>query len=137
MPPHIHQSDHISQAAGFVEFVKLITLKLLSDRNIKETYPGLIAERQFEYPADEVTFSLRWIDAHEASTPNPVDSILFRDFTDDVERQIARRVRKRFFDEGERINLKPETIRGVVERLESLYLSGIDADLNGRLFENF
>ena len=134
---HIHQSDHISQAAGFVEFVKLITLKLLSDKNIKGKYPGLIAERQFEYPVDEVNFSLRWVDAHEASTPNPVDSILFRNFMSDVERQIARRVRKRFFDEGERINLKPETIRGVVERLESLYLFGIDADLNGRLFENF
>ena len=133
----IHQSDHISQAAGFVEFVKLITLKLLSDKKIKEDYPGLSAERRFDHPADDVTFSLRWINNHEASTPNPVDSILFRDFMDDVEKQIAKRVRKRFFDEGERINLKPETIRGVVERLESLYLFGIDADLNGRLFENF
>ena len=38
---------------------------------------------------------------------------------------------------GDRINLKPETIKGVVKRLEGLYLFGIDADLNGRLFENF
>ena len=134
---HIHQSDHISQAAGFVEFVKLITLKLLSDKKVKDNYPGLSAERQFDYPASDVTFSLRWINTHEAATPNPVDSILFKDFMDDVERQIARRVRKRFFDEGELINLKPETIRGVVERLERVYLFGIDADLNGRLFENF
>ncbi len=134
---HIYQSDRISQAAGFVEFVKLITLKLLSDKKIKQDYPGLSAERQFEFPSSEVTFSLRWINTHQASTPNPVDSILFKDFMDDVERQIARRVRKRFFDEGEHINLKPETIRGVVERLERLYLFGIDADLNGRLFENF
>ena len=118
---HIHQSDHISQAAGFVEFVKLITLKLLSDKKVKENYPGLSAERQFDYPAADVTFSLQWINAHESSTPNPVDSMLFRDFMDDVERQIAKRVRKRFFDEGEHINLKPETIRGVVERLERLY----------------
>ena len=134
---HIHQSDHISQAAGFVEFVKLITLKLLSDKKVKEDYPGLSAERQFDHPASEVTFSLRWVNTHEASTPNPVDSILFKDFMDDVEVQIAMRVRKRFFDEGEQINLKAETIKGVVERLESLYLFGIDADLNGRLFENF
>ena len=134
---HIHQSDHISQAAGFIEFVKLITLKLLSDKKVKDNYPGLSAERQFDYPASDVTFSLRWINTHEAATPNPVDSILFKDFMDDVERQIARRVRKRFFDQGELINLKPETIRGVVERLERLYLFGIDADLNGRLFENF
>ena len=134
---HIHQSDHISQAAGFVEFVKLITLKLLSDKRIKDEYPGLVAERDFDHPAEEVSFSLHWVNMHESATPNPVDSILFKDFMDDVERQIARRVRKRFFDVGEQINLKPETIRGVVARLESLFLFGIDADLNGRLFENF
>ncbi len=133
----IHQSDKISQAAGFEEFVKLITLKLLSDRHVRDAYPGLAVERQFDHSADDVEFSLHWLKIHEASTPNPVDSILFKRFMDYVETQIARRVRKRFFDEGEQINLKPETIRGVVERLEGLYLFGIDADLNGRLFENF
>ena len=133
----IHQSDKISQAAGFEEFVKLITLKLLSDRNVRDKYPGLAVERQFDHAADDVEFSLHWLKTHEASTPNPVDSILFKRFMDDVETQIAKRVRKRFFDTGEQINLKPETIRGVVERLEGLYLFGIDADLNGRLFENF
>ena len=134
---HIHQSDKISQAKGFEEFVKLITLKLLSDKAIRESYPGLFVERQFDHPAEEVEFSLRWVEAHEASTSNPVDTILFKRFMDDVETQIAQRVRKRFFDKGDRINLKPETIKGVVKRLEGLYLFGIDADLNGRLFENF
>ena len=133
----IHQSDHISQAAGFVEFVKLITLKLLSDRKIKEAYPGLVAERRFEHPADEVEFSVRWISTHEQSTPNPVNSILFRNFMEGTERDIALQLRKRFFDKGAEIKLRPETIKGVVERLERLYLYGIDADLNGRLFENF
>ena len=133
----IHQSDKISQAAGFEEFVKLITLKLLSDRRVRDAYPGLAVEKQFDHPSDDVEFSLHWLKIHEAPTPNPVDSILFKRFMDDVEKQIARRVRKRFFDKGEQINLKPETIRGVVERLEGLYLFGIDADLNGRLFENF
>ncbi len=133
----IHQSDKISQATGFEEFVKLITLKLLSDKAVRDRYPGLSFERQFDHPANDVEFSMHWITRHAESTPNPVDSILFRRFMDDVETQIARRLRKRFFDEGERIKLKPETIRGVVERLEGLYLFGIDADLNGRLFENF
>ena len=134
---HIHQSDKISQAKGFEEFVKLITLKLLSDKAIREKYPGLSVERWFDYPADEVEFSQQWIKAHEGSTSNPVDSILFKRFMDQVETEIASRLRKRFFDEGEQINLKPETIKGVVKRLEKLYLFGIDADLNGRLFEDF
>ena len=134
---HIHQSDKISQAKGFEEFVKLITLKLLSDKAVRDAYPGLSVERWFDHPAEEVEFSLGWIAAHEKSTPNPVDSILFKRFMDKVETQIALQVRKRFFEKGDRINLKPETIKGVVKRLEGLYLFGIDADLNGRLFEDF
>ena len=134
----IYKSDRISQAAGFAEFVKLITLKLLSDKKIRDEYPGLVAENRFEHPADDVEFSTRWIEAHTTQpTPNPVNSILFKGFMDSVERQIATKIRKRFFDKGEQVRLKPETINGVVERLESLYLFGIDADLNGRLFENF
>ena len=133
---HIHLSDKISQAKGFDEFVKLITLKLLSDKAIRDAYPGLAVERRFDHPADEVEFSLHWIEAHK-STPNPVNTILFKRFMDVVERQIASRVRKRFFDERAQIDLKPETIKGVVQRLEKLYLFGIDADLNGRLFEDF
>ena len=133
----IHQSDKISQAKGFEEFVKLITLKLLSDKAVRDAYPGLTAERWFEHPANEVEFSLKWIEAQERHTPNPVDSILFQRFMGQVETDIALQLRKRFFDKGDRINLKPETIRGVVKRLEGLYLFGIDADLNGRLFEDF
>ena len=134
----IYKSDRISQAAGFVEFVKIITLKLLSDKRIRDDYPGLVAEMRFEHPAGEVDFSTRWIESHTtSSTPNPVNSILFKGFMDGVERQIAVKIRKRFFNKGDEIRLKPETIKDVVERLESLYLFGIDADLNGRLFENF
>ena len=134
----IYKSDRISQAAGFIEFVKLITLKLLSDKKIRDDYQGLVAEKRFEHPADDVDFSMRWIEAHTTqATPNPVNSILFKGFMDSVEREIAIKIRKRFFDRGEEIKLQPETIKGVVERLETLYLFGIDADLNGRLFENF
>ena len=134
---YIHQSDKMSQAKGFEEFVKLIALKLLSDKEIRDAYPGLRAERSFFIPAGQVKFSSHWIANQEASATNPVDQILFHDFMNEVERQIARRIRKRFFDEGAKIELKSTTIRGVVERLEHLYLFGIDADLNGRLFENF
>ena len=77
----IYKSDRISQAAGFAEFVKLITLKLLSDKKIRDEYPGLVAENRFEHPGDDVEFSIRWIEAHTTQpTPNPVNSILFKGF---------------------------------------------------------
>ena len=125
----IHQSDHIGQSPGFVEFVKLITLKLLSDKKIKDGYPGLVAEKRFEFPADQGEVLDPLDQRARQSTANPVNSILFRDFMVDVEKQIAKQIRKRFFDRGDEINLRPETIKGVVERLEDLYLFGIDADL--------
>ncbi|MDE0685353.1 MAG: N-6 DNA methylase [Candidatus Poribacteria bacterium] len=134
---YIYRSDRISQARGFEEFVKLIALKLRSDKAIRDEYPGVSFEKTFDYPSDKVTFSVRWIRSNESSAPSPIDSILFRQFMDEVEVEIARRVRKRFFDVDERIQLKPETIKGVVQRLERLFLFGIDADLNGRLFEEF
>jgi len=56
---------------------------------------------------------------------------------EEMEQDIAAGTRKRIFPEGARINLAPETISGVVKKLESLFLFGIDADLNGRLFETF
>ena len=134
---HIYKKDNISQSDAFSEFVKLISLKLLSDRRIRDTYPEVLEQDDFEIGASDVQFSQRWIRQNEANSPNPVSNILFRRFMDDMERDIARRTRKRIFEDGSQINLKPETILGVVKKLEKLFLFGIDADLNGRLFETF
>lgn len=134
---HIYRKDNVSQSDAFSEFVKLISLKLLSDRRIRDTYPEVLESDRFEIAASDVQFSQAWIRQNEGNSPNPVSEILFRRFMDDMERDIARRTRKRIFEAGARINLKPETIQGVVKKLEKLFLFGIDADLNGRLFETF
>lgn len=134
---HIYRKDNISQSDAFSEFVKLISLKLLSDRRIRDLHPEVLEQESFEISAGNVQFSQNWIRQNEGHTPNPVSDILFRRFMDDMERDIARRTRKRIFREGDRINLRPETVAGVVRRLEKLFLFGIDADLNGRLFETF
>lgn len=131
----IHKSDSISQARAFEEFVKLVTLKLLSDREIIERNPGLVAEDEFEISSDEIEFSTRWIE--QQGSTNPVDEVLFVRFIRNMNTDIEQRRRKRIFEANERIALKPKTIRGVVERLQDLFLYGIDADLNGRLFEQF
>jgi len=134
---HIYRKDNISQSDAFSEFVKLISLKLLSDRRIRDTYPKVLENDRFQIAAADVQFSQAWIRNNEGNSPNPVSEILFRRFMDDMERDIARRTRKRIFEAGAKINLNPETIQGVVKRLEKLFLFGIDADLNGRLFETF
>jgi type I restriction enzyme M protein len=134
---HIYRKDDISQSAAFTEFVKLISLKLMSDRAIRDRHPEILKEDVIEVPVAEVDFSLHWIDQNERNANNPINDIQFRRFITTMETEIARGERKRIFEEHEQIGLKPETIRGVVKRLENIFLFGIDADLNGRLFETF
>ncbi|MBO6112602.1 MAG: N-6 DNA methylase [Lachnospiraceae bacterium] len=134
---HIYKKDNISQGEAFSEFVKIIALKLLSDKKIKEKYPEIIAENEVVVPENDVEFSSAWIKKEQSVTNNPLSDIRFMAFVNEMEHDIALGERKRIFDKGEKINLKPETILGVVKKLENLYLYDIDTDLNGRLFETF
>lgn len=134
---HIYKKDNVSQSDAFTEFVKLIALKLMSDRNIRDRHPEILADNAIDLPASEVPFSIHWIEQHEKTSANPVSDVQFRQFMNDMEVAIATGRRKRIFDENDVIRLRPETIRGVVKRLEGIFLFGIDADLNGRLFETF
>lgn len=133
----IYKKDNINQAAAFTEFVKVVFLKLLSDRKIRDQYPNLIVEESIEVPAERVDFSTKWIASQERHTPNPLDTIQFHNFIQNMEREIATGKRRRVFNANEKINLTPETIRSVIKKIENIYLFGIDADLNGRLFETF
>lgn len=133
----IYRMDNISQSDAFTEFVKIVSLKLMSDRRVKDRNPELVQEESFEIPAPEVAFSVHWIEQNEENARNPVSDIQFANFMQDMERQIAQGNRKRIFEQGDRIRLRPETIKAVVRRLEKAFLFGIDADLNGRLFETF
>jgi type I restriction enzyme M protein len=134
---HIYRKDAMSQAAAFEEFVKVVFLKLLSDRRVLRGHPEVLFHDVIRLPINELRFSTRWISEREVDTPNPVDTIQFRDLLNELEREIQMGTKKRIFDRDEHINLSPETIKGVVAKLEHIFLFGIDADLNGRLFETF
>lgn len=134
---HIYRKDDISQSEAFTEFVKLIALKLLSDREIKDKFPEIIENDVVEVPVIDVVFCVHWVNLNERNSHNPINDIQFKKFMDDMGKQIVRGERKRIFEVGDQIKLKPETIRGVVKRLQNIFLFGIDADLNGRLFETF
>ncbi|QQS14810.1 MAG: N-6 DNA methylase [Rhodospirillales bacterium] len=134
---HIYKKGNISQAAGFEEFVKVVFLKLLSDRRVREKYPSLIEKDKFSIPTSDVRFSSEWIRERSEDHPNPLSATQFRDLLNTIETEIQTGKRKRIFRKDDEINLNPEIIKGVVEKLEHIYLFGVDADLNGRLFETF
>jgi type I restriction enzyme M protein len=133
----IYKKDNLSQAAAFSEFVKIVFLKLLSDRDVHRDRPDFAERTSVSIPVDAVRFSTRWIAQREQDHPSPLDALQFQALLQELETEIQAGTRKRVFDSTEHIDLSPETIKGVVARLEHIDLFGIDADLNGRLFETF
>lgn len=134
----IYKRDNLSYNAAFMEFVKVIFLKLHSDREAHAD-PNLrvLDDRSIVVPAESVKFSTAWIKSRESDTPSPLDTILFQKLLSDFEIAIANGRKKRIFPKGERLLLSPETLRALVDRLEYIDLISIDADLNGRMFETF
>ncbi|TFC48931.1 restriction endonuclease subunit M [Cryobacterium shii] len=134
----IYTRESLSYTAAFMEFVKVIFLKLHSDRtahnsaNIREEPNDAIS-----VPAGEVKFSRAWIESREHETTSPLDAVLFRNLVKEFELEIAQNRKKRIFGKDEKLELSPETLKVLVGRLESVDLISIDADLNGRMFETF
>jgi len=138
----IWKSEVCSPSSAFMEFVKVMFVKLWADRNLREssaTHEYFKGANQIIYlPGSTVPFSIEWIEAREKEgAVNPIDTILFARLREDIERSIQERKKKRIFDKEERIRLKPDTVKDVVRRLQHFDLFGIDEDLNGRLFETF
>ncbi|QGG39904.1 N-6 DNA methylase [Aeromicrobium yanjiei] len=134
----IYKRESLSYTAAFMEFVKVIFLKLVSDREARNS-PNLrqVDVETVAVPADDVFFSRHWIDRYSTQTPNPLDRLKFQELLEDFETQIASGSKKRIFSKNERLELAPETLKSIAERLENVDLITIDADLNGRMFETF
>lgn len=134
----IYKRENLSYTAAFMEFVKVIFLKLWSDRQVHASNDLVqISEDSVRVLASEVRFSRRWIADREQDTPSPLDAILFQKLLSEFEKEINEGRKKRIFDKGETLGLSPETLKLLVERLETVDLISIDADLNGRMFEVF
>ncbi|WP_196588386.1 N-6 DNA methylase [Aliivibrio fischeri] len=133
----IYKKGNLSQAAAFTEFCKLIFLKLMSDKKVAGEYPELINNRSFSIPADYVIFSEKYIERElNLGNDNPINS-RFIQFVTNFEKDIAKNEKQRIFEKNDTIKLQPTVILKIVEKLQGIYLHGIDADLKGRLFETF
>ncbi len=133
---YIRKAEKRSPTYVFADFVKIIFLKLWHDRVLHEKY-RIAKDDTLEVKKSAVTFSTHWIESREGDTLNPISDLQFKKLLDRIEDDIVRKNRKRIFDKGEIIQLKPQTIKGVVRKLQGVDLYGIDEDLNGRLFETF
>ena len=117
---------------AFYEFVKIVFVKMREDRRIHRKIDGGESVNKADF-----VFSAHWIESLEATTPNPFDTILFKELREDIEDQIKQGLKKPIFTSGETLRMAPSTIKEVVRMLENYDLHGIDEDLNGRMFETF
>jgi len=135
----IWKAEKMNPQPAFVEFVKIMFVKLLEDRKLHEDAAlGAIIADGNPIPKDRVVFSTAWVEARERDgVENPVDRILFKKVVEILQDAVARGKKKPIFSPDERIKLQVGTIKQVVSRLESVDMFSIDEDLNGRLFETF
>lgn len=135
---YIWKTEKRGPYSAFKEFVKIIFLKLWHDRLLHEEYKSQNID-VLSVPRSVLTFSIRWIESRENDVPNhnPISELQFKKLMQVIENDIVRKNKKRIFDVDETIDLNPQTIKGIVEKLENVDLFGIDEDLNGRLFETF
>ena len=108
----IWKAEVCSPSAAFMEFIKVMFIKLWADRTLRNdssTKYLLDQSSATKLPQASVTFSTHWIEANEALAENPVSDILFRKLRDEIEQDIAFRKKKRVFEKDERIDLRPDT----------------------------
>ena len=134
----IWKAEKRSPASAFYEFAKVMFVKIDEDRKLHDRLNAQPVEMpEGAVPREMVRFSSYWIIEMEETTDNPLNTVLFAHLAQEIEERIERREKKRIFDQGEGIKLKPSTIKEVVKLLEHLDLYTVDEDLNGRLFETF
>jgi type I restriction enzyme M protein len=135
----IWKTEKMNPQPAFFEFVKIMFVKLWEDRKIHEDAAlGELVKLGKPIPKSRLVFSKHWIDSRvEDGIENPIDTILFRKLSGSLREAVARGKKKPIFENDEKIEIQPGTIRQVVSKLELYDMFSIDEDLNGRLFETF
>lgn len=135
---YIWNSEKCGVNFAFMQFVKLIFLKMQSDKKVHEIYKLPKSCTNAIVNKSDVLFSTYWIEHNTTEFMlNPVNDIQFKHLMRTMQEDIKKRKKKPLFDADEEIQLKAGTIKEIVKTLEHNDLYGIDEDLNGRLFETF
>jgi type I restriction enzyme M protein len=113
---------------AFFEFCKFIFLKIREDKK-RDLLPKTI--QPYELP-----LTSKWLEMQEKTSTHPVRDILFKALHDELEVAIPKG-KKRIFEKTETLKLGASVCKDLVKKFETINLSTIDEDLNGRMFEVF
>jgi len=125
----IWKKQKMQPTDAFFEFCKFIFIKIREDKK-RET---LLAD----VPTDRMPLTIEWLNAQETTSKHPVRDILFRQLHQDLETAIIKEKKKRIYDKDETLKLSASSCRELIKIFQTINLSSIDEDLNGRMFEVF
>ena len=125
----VWKAEKLAPHDAFFEFCKFIFIKIREDKK-RQNYGDDVEE--YEMP-----LTLAWLKAQSKTSQHPVRDILFRDLCNELETKVQLGQKRRIFEKNETLELKAATCKSLIEKFESVDLSSIDEDLNGRMFEVF
>lgn len=125
----VWKKEKLAPADAFFEFCKFIFIKIQEDKKREKLPPNTHTYM--------IPLTLDWLKAQEATSKHPVRDILFANLHKELETAITKFKKKRIFDKDETLNLSAATCKELIKTFQSINLSSIDEDLNGRMFEVF
>jgi type I restriction enzyme M protein len=125
----VWKKEKLAPADAFFEFCKFIFIKIREDKK-REQLPN--NTEIFKIP-----LTLEWLSAQETTSNHPVRDILFKNLHNELENSIYKDKKKRIFEKDETLKLSAATCKDLINSFQTVNLSTIDEDLNGRMFEVF
>ncbi len=125
----VWKKEKLAPADAFFEFCKFIFIKIQEDKK-REALPDDI--EPYEIPLTE-----DWLKVQGHTSSHPVRDILFKNLHTELEDAIIKHNKKRIFEKNETLKLSASTCQDLIKKFQSVNLSSIDEDLNGRMFEVF
>lgn len=125
----VWKKEKLAPADAFFEFCKFIFIKIREDKK-REALPE--NTETYEIPLTEA-----WLKIQSNTSAHPVRDILFKNLHTELEDAIIKHNKKRIFEKNETLKLSASTCQELIKRFQTVNLSSIDEDLNGRMFEVF
>jgi type I restriction enzyme M protein len=124
----IWKKEKMNPTDAFFEFCKFIFIKIGEDKK-RETIGA-------DALPHTLPMTVAWLNSLKSTAKHPVRDLLFNELRNSLESQIAQG-KKRIFEPNETLKLSAATCRELIKLFETINLSSIDEDLNGRMFEVF
>ncbi len=125
----VWKKEKLAPADAFFEFCKFIFIKIQEDKKREKL--------DADTPTYAIPLTEKWLEAQEKTSSHPVRDILFHNLHTQLEDAIKKDKKKRIFEKDETLKLSAATCKDLIKAFQTVNLSSIDEDLNGRMFEVF